>query len=131
MEGSLNRLIAFSSLTGEPISLEMAQRVLKNTLRPREKTVSIEHIQKVVADYFSVKVSHLKARSNSKAITQPRQIGMYLCRNLTSASLPEVGRAFGGKHHTTVMHSIKKVEAQRSCQKDFNNLINMFLESLE
>ena len=109
----------------------MAQRVLKNTLRPREKTVSIEHIQKVVADYFSVKVSHLKARSNSKAITQPRQIGMYLCRNLTSASLPEVGRAFGGKHHTTVMHSIKKVEAQRSCQKDFNNLINMFLESLE
>jgi chromosomal replication initiator protein len=56
---------------------------------------------------------------------------MYLCRNLTSASLPEVGRAFGGKHHTTVMHSIKKVESQRSCQKDFNNLINMFLESLE
>ncbi len=131
LEGSLNRLIAFSSLTGEVVSLGMAQRVLKNTLKTQQKAVSIEHIQKVVADYFSVKISALKARSNSKAITQPRQIAMYLCRNLTSASLPEVGRAFGGKHHTTVMHSIKKVESQRSCQKDFNNLINMFLESLE
>ena len=131
LEGSLNRLIAFSSLTGEPVSLGMAQRVLKNTLKTQQKAVSIEHIQKVVADYFSVKISALKARSNSKAITHPRQIAMYLCRNLTSASLPEVGRAFGGKHHTTVMYSIKKVEAQRSCQKDFNTLINMFLESLE
>ena len=131
LEGSLNRLIAFCSLTGEPISLGMAQRVLKNTLKTRERTVSIERIQKVVADYFSVKVSALKARSNSKAITQPRQIGMYLCRNLTSASLPEVGRAFGGKHHTTVMHSIRKVETKRSNEKDFNNLIDMFLESLE
>ena len=131
LEGSLNRLIAFSSLTGEVVSLGMAQRVLKKTLKTQQKAVSIEHIQKVVADYFSVKISVLKARSNSKAITQPRQIAMYLCRKLTSASLPEVGRAFGGKHHTTVMHSIKKVEAQRSCQKDFNKLINMFLESLE
>jgi chromosomal replication initiator protein len=130
LEGSLVRLMAFSSLTGEPVSLSMAQEVLKNTLKLQERTVTIEHIQKVVADYFGLKVSVLKARSNSKAIAQPRQIGMYLCRVLTSASLPEVGRAFG-KHHTTVMHSIKKVKAQRSSNKDFNNRIKMFLESLE
>ncbi len=131
LEGALLRLMAFSSLTGEPVSLIMSQETLKNTLKSQEETVTIEHIQKIVADYFGLKVSALKARSNSKGIAQPRQIGMYLCRTLTSASLAEVGRTFGGKHHTTVIHSIKKVETQRSSRKDFDNLIKMFLESLE
>ena len=126
LEGALIRLIAFSSFTGKPATLSMAQEALKHTLESQEKRISIEHIQEVVAEYFNLKVSALKSKNNSKAITQPRQIGMYLCRILTSASLPEVGRAFGGKHHTTVMHSIKKVEARKLSSKDFNNLIKMF-----
>ena len=131
LEGSLVRLMAFCSLTGEPVSLGMAQEVLKAILKSQEKQVTIEHIQKIVADYFNLKVSALKAKSNSKMIAHPRQIGMYLCRALTSASLPEIGRAFGGKHHTTVMHSVKKIEAKKSSNREFNNLIKMFLDSLQ
>ena len=105
LEGSLNRLIAFSSLTGEPISLGMAQRVLKNTLKTRERTVSIERIQKVVADYFSVKVSALKARNNSKAV-HPTATDRDVPLQEPDFRLPcpRSARAFGGKHHTTVMH---------------------------
>lgn len=131
LEGCLVRLMAFSSLTGEPVSLGMAQEVLQTILKSQEKQVTIEHIQKIVADYFNLKVSALKAKSNSKMIAHPRQIGMYLCRALTSASLPEVGRAFGGKHHTTVMHSVKRVEGKKSSNREFNNLIKMFLDSLQ
>jgi len=131
LEGSLVRLMAFCSLTGEPVSLGMAQEVLKAILKSQEKQVTIEHIQKIVSDYFNLKVSELKAKSNSKMIAQPRQIGMYLCRALTSASLPEIGRDFGGKHHTTVMHSVKKIEAKKSSNREFNNLIKMFLDSLQ
>ena len=131
LEGSLVRLMAFSSLTDEPVSLAMAQKALKAILKSEEKHVNIEKIQKIVADYFKLKVSALKAKNNSKSITLPRQIGMYLCRELTKASLPEIGRSFGGKHHTTVIHSIKKVEHQKSSNKDYDKLIKMFFDSLK
>lgn len=129
LEGSMVRLMAFSSLRGEKVTLSMAQEVLKHTFRSQEKHITIEQIQKIVGEYFSLKISELKSKNNSKVIAQPRQIGMYLCRQLTTASLPEIGREFGGKHHTTVLHSIKKVEELRNTNKDFNNLVNMFLES--
>ena len=109
----------------------MAQEVLKHILKSQEKHISIEQIQRNVAEYFSLKVAELKSKNNSKAIAQPRQIGMYLCRRLTRASLPEIGREFGGKHHTTVLHSINKVEELRNKNKDFHNLICMFLESFQ
>ena len=131
LEGSLVRLMAFSSLRGEKVSLSMAQEVLKHILKSQEKHISIEQIQRNVAEYFSLKVAELKSKNNSKAIAQPRQIGMYLCRRLTRASLPEIGREFGGKHHTTVLHSINKVEELRNKNKDFHNLICMFLESFQ
>jgi chromosomal replication initiator protein len=129
LEGSLIRLMAFSSLRGEKASLGMAQEVLKHILKSQEKHISIEQIQRRVADYFSLKVSELKSKNNAKVIAQPRQMGMYLCRQLTGASFPEIGREFGGKHHTTVLHSVKKVEERRNTNKDFNNVINMFLDS--
>src|SRR5262245_19244574 len=129
LEGSLVRLMAFSSLRGEKASLSMAQEVLKHILKSQEKHITIEQIQRRVADYFSLKVSALKSKNNAKVIAQPRQVGMYLCRQLTGASFPEIGREFGGKHHTTVLHSVKKVEALRNTDKDFNNIINMFLDS--
>ena len=128
LEGSLIRLIAFASLTGQEITLLLAQDVLKNILDHEEKAVTIEFIQKFVADYYNLKLVELKARNNSKSVAMPRQIAMYLCKALTHASLPEIGRSFGGKHHSTVIHSIRKVEDMRKKDLDFNTLIGNFLE---
>jgi chromosomal replication initiator protein len=82
-----------------------------------------------VSDYYQLKIGELKSKNNSKSVALPRQIAMYLCKNLTHASLPEIGRSFGGKHHSTVIHSIKKVEDLRKTRGDFNSLILNFLES--
>jgi chromosomal replication initiator protein len=128
LEGSLIRLIAYASLTGQEITLPLAQDVLKNILDHDEKAVTIEIIQKFVADYFNLKLIDLKSRNNSKSVAMPRQIAMYLCKALTHASLPEIGRSFGGKHHSTVIHSIRKVEDLRKKDGDFNTLITNFLE---
>ena len=128
LEGSLIRLIAYASLTGQEISLSLAQDVLKNILDHEEKAVTIEAIQKFVADYYNLKMLDLKSRNNSKSVAMPRQIAMYLCKSLTHASLPEIGRSFGGKHHSTVIHSIRKVEDLRKRDGDFNTLIGNFLE---
>jgi chromosomal replication initiator protein len=129
LEGSLIRLIAYASLTGRQISLELAQEVLRSLIDQDEKAITIDRIQKFVSDYYQLKVGELKSRNNSKSIAMPRQIAMYLCKNLTHASLPEIGRSFGGKHHTTVIHSVNKVEHMRKTDEDFNNLIGSFLES--
>jgi chromosomal replication initiator protein len=91
--------------------------------------VTIETIQRFVADYYQLKIAELKSRNNSKSIAMPRQVAMYMCKALTHASLPEIGRSFGGKHHSTVIHSIKKVEELRKKDSDFNSLISNFLES--
>jgi chromosomal replication initiator protein len=128
LEGSLIRLIAFASLTGQEITLPLAQDVLKNILDHEEKAVTIEIIQKFVADYYNLKLVELKSRNNAKSVSMPRQIAMYLCKSLTHASLPEIGRSFGGKHHSTVIHSIRKVEDLRKKDLDFNTLIGNFLE---
>jgi len=104
--------------------------VLKHVLDHDEKAVTIEVIQKFIADYYRLKPNDLKQKNNSKSISRPRQIAMYLCKSLTSASLPEIGRSFGGKHHSTVIHSIKMVEQMKEKDRDFNNLLNSFVESL-
>ncbi len=128
LEGSLTRLVAYASLTNSAISLTLAQDVLKSILNHDEKAVTIEIIQKFVADYYQQKVVDLKSRNNSKSVAIPRQVAMYLCKQLTHASLPEIGRSFGGKHHSTVIHSIRKVEEMRKRDGTFNSLINTFLE---
>ena len=119
---------AYASLTGRDLSLPLAQEVLKNVLEHDERAVTIEVIQKFVADYYNLKLGDLKSRNNSKSIAMPRQVAMYLCKALTHASLPEIGRSFGGKHHSTVIHSIRKVEDLRKNDEDFNSLIGGFLE---
>jgi len=129
LEGSLIRLIAYASLTGQEISLPLAQDVLRNVLEHGERTVTIEIIQKFVADHYNLKLADLKSRNNSKSVAMPRQVAMYLCKSLTHASLPEIGRSFGGKHHSTVIHSIRKVDDLRKKNADFNNQIDGFLES--
>src|SRR5690606_17037714 len=113
LEGALVRLAAFSSLTGERIDLALAQRVLKNITENQARVITIDGIQKEVAQHYSINVSDLKAKSNSRRITEPRQVAMYLSKELTDASLSEIGKQFGGKHHTTVLHAIRKVEKLR------------------
>ena len=131
LEGSLIRLIAYASLTGREISLELTQEVLRNVIEQDDKAVTIEGIQKYISDYYQLKVGELKSRNNSKSIAMPRQIAMYLAKSLTNASLPEIGRSFGGKHHSTVIHSIKKVEEMRKTDLDFNSLIASFLQAFK
>lgn len=130
LEGALIRLIAYSSLTGAEISLGMAQQVLKNLVDLQERRVSIENIQRTVCQEFGLTVSQLKAKNNSHAVAYPRQIAMFLTKELTPASLPQIGREFGGKHHTTVLHSINKIGRQRKADKDLNRIINKLSDSL-
>ena len=99
-------------------------------LQHDERAVTIEVIQKFVADYYQLKLAELKSRNNSKSVAMPRQIAMYLCKSLTNASLPEIGKSFGGKHHSTVIHSIRKIEDLRQRDGNFNTLLNTLSESL-
>jgi chromosomal replication initiator protein len=129
LEGSLIRLLAYASLTGRDISMSLAQEVLRDVLRHEERAVTIDSIQKFVAEYYRLKLAELKSKNNSKSVALPRQVAMYLCKTLTNASLPEIGKSFGGKHHSTVIHSLRKVEDLRKKDAAFNTLINTLLES--
>ena len=131
LEGSLVRLIAYSSLTGRPIDLEMAKETLKDLLEDKSPAVTLDSIQKLVAGYFNIKVVDLKSKNNSRNISFPRQVAMYLCKNLTEQSLPSIGQLFGGKHHSTVIHAIRKVDERRRQDKDFDRLVRSFIESFQ
>jgi chromosomal replication initiator protein len=110
LEGSLTRMIAFCALTGREMSVDLAQDVLSDLWGDEEKVITIEQIQRKVSDFFGVRLGDLKAKNRTKAVAFPRQIAMYLARQLTHASLSEVGRAFGGKDHTTVLHAVDKIQ---------------------
>ncbi len=129
LEGSLTRLLAYASLSGRDVSMGLAQEVLRDVLKHEERAVTIDMIQKFVAEYYQLKLADIKSKNNSKSIALPRQVAMYLCKALTSASLPEIGKSFGGKHHSTVIHSIRKVEELRQKDTVFNNLIHTLTES--
>jgi chromosomal replication initiator protein len=131
LEGALVKLMAYSSLTGTPINLQMAQQVLKHLVHVQDRRVTIDAIQKAVAERFSIKQSQLKEKSNTRKIVYPRQVAMYLVKELTDASLPEIGRAFGGKHHTTVIHSINKIDQTRHHDADLNRLLHSLMDSLQ
>lgn len=124
LEGFLIRIGAYASLTSTPVTLAMAREVLKDILVEKNRDISIEEIQKVVAAHFSVKVSDLKSPKRLKALVLPRQIAMYLSRQLTSSSYPEIGERFGGKDHSTIIHAIKKIERQMEEDFHLRSLIN-------
>ncbi len=130
LEGALIRLVAHSSLIGAEITLPYTQQVLKNFIDSQARKVTIESIQKAVAEQFGLRLVEIKAKNNSRAIVYPRQIAMYLAKHLTEASLPEIGRQFGGKHHTTVLHSVEKIDEVRKTDKDLNRMINKLTEQL-
>ncbi len=116
LEGALNRVVAHSTLIGRPVTLESTQEVLQDLLRSCNKRITVEDIQKQVAEYYNIKVSDMHSARRSVTIARPRQIAMYLAKQLTTKSLPEIGRKFGGKDHTTVMHGVKRI--QELMQKD-------------
>ncbi len=130
LEGALIRLIAWCSLHGVDITLATAQQCLKQFIDTQIRKVTIEAIQRATAESFGMKISELKQKNNSRQIVVPRQIAMYLAKQMTEASLPEIGRQFGGKHHTTVMHSIAKIDEQRRTDKALNSTISKLMETL-
>lgn len=131
LEGALTRLIAVSSVTRQPITLPMAHQTLKHLSSGSERKISVESILKAVAERFNLQPAQLKVKSNTQQIAYPRQVAMYLVKELTHASLPEIGRYFGGKHHTTVLHSVQKIEELRQRNEDLNNLIHAVTDSLQ
>ena len=131
LEGSLVRLMAYASLKALKIDLALAQETLKNIIEEESASVSIEAIQKAVAQQYKLKVADLKSKNNSRSIAMPRQVAMYLCKSMTKSSLPEIGREFGGKHHTTVLHSINKITALIETDSNFHRFINRLTTELQ
>jgi chromosomal replication initiator protein len=131
LEGALVKLMAYSSLTGVAINLQMAHQVLRSLVSVQERRVTIDAIQKAVAERLQIRQAQLKEKSNTKKVVFPRQVAMYLAKELTTASLPEIGRAFGGKHHTTVIHSIQKIDQMRKVDPDLNRLLHTLMDSLQ
>ena len=130
LEGYLRRVIAYSSLKGEPIDLDLTKEALKTLLDSSMTIITVEKIQKAIGHEFKIKISQLKSKNNSPKIAFPRQIAMYLSKQMTKTSLPEIGKKFGGKHHTTVLHSIRKIEKLRSKDTEFDKKINTLINQI-
>ncbi len=113
LEGAFNRVVAYATLVGRPVTPEMTRDVLQDLLRANDRKVTIDEIQRQVADYYNLRLSELLSARRARVIARPRQVAMYLSKNLTARSLPEIGRKFGGRDHTTVMHAVKKVDDLR------------------
>jgi len=127
LEGALRRVIATASFTGQPITLDFAKEALKDLLALQERLVTIDNIQKTVVEYFKIRMTDLLSKSRRRSITRPRQIAMSLAKELTTHSLPEIGDAFGGRDHTTVLHACRRIKALRESEnrirEDYLNLL--------
>ena len=128
LEGMLNRVIAFASLTGRPLSLDLARETLKDILPADDQRVLAPEIVKSVARHYGLKVSEIKSKNNAKQIAFPRQVAMYLCKQLTELSYPDIGKLFINKHHSTVMYSVEKIEKLRETDKDLDRTVQQFLD---
>ena len=131
LEGALNRVAAQKELVGREITLENCKEILRDLLRPNERRVSIEEIQKRVAAHFSIRVADMHSARRSRAIARPRQVAMYLSKHLTTRSLPEIGRKFGGRDHTTVIHAVRKIEELRAADETFSEDVSLLRRMLE
>ncbi len=131
LEGGLNRVVAHSQLVGRAITLESTQEVLQDLLRASDRRITIEEIQKKVAEHFTIKLAEMSSARRSRQVARPRQIAMYLAKQLTSRSLPEIGRKFGGRDHTTVMHAVKKVEELKESDHNFAEDVELLRRMLQ
>src|SRR5689334_1440142 len=131
LEGALNRIVAHATLVGRPITLETAQEVLHDLLRANDRRVTIEEIQKRVAEHYNIRLADMHSARRARAVARPRQVAMYLCKQLTPRSLPEIGRKFGGRDHTTVMHAVRKIEELRAADRTLAEDIELLRRMLE
>ncbi|HYB11239.1 MAG TPA: chromosomal replication initiator protein DnaA [Alphaproteobacteria bacterium] len=131
LEGALNRIVAHATLIGRSITLETTQEVLHDLLRANDRRVTIEEIQKRVAEHFNIRISDMHSARRARAVARPRQVAMYLAKQLTARSLPEIGRKFGGRDHTTVMHAVRKVEELRATDSGFSDDVELLRRMLE
>jgi chromosomal replication initiator protein len=129
LEGALHRVIANAGFTGRPISLEFTRETLKDLLTMQARLVTMENIQKTVADYYKLRIADLLSKRRSRSVARPRQVAMALAKELTTHSLPEIGDGFGGRDHTTVMHACKRVrelrDSEQRLQEDYSNLLRI------
>jgi chromosomal replication initiator protein len=127
LEGALRRVVATSNFTGRPITLDLVKEALRDLLALQEKLVTVENIQKTVAEYYKIRIADLLSKRRSRSIARPRQVAMALAKELTNHSLPEIGDAFGGRDHTTVLHACRRVkelrETERRIGEDYMNLL--------
>ncbi len=131
LEGALNRIVAHGTLIGRDITLEMTQEVLHDLLRASDRRVTIEEIQKRVAEHYNIRISDMHSARRARAVARPRQVAMYLAKQLTTRSLPEIGRKFGGRDHTTVMHAVRKVDELRAGDSSFSEDVELLRRMLE
>ena len=130
LEGALLRVVAYAGFRDKPVSLDLAKEALEDLLALNRRQVSVEFIQKTVADFFKIKVADMYAKRRHAHIVLPRQIAMYLAKELTQKSLPEIGEAFGGRDHTTVLHAMRKIAEQRQHDADLNHQIHVLEQTL-
>ncbi len=131
LEGALNRVIAYSSFVKKPLTIEMAQDVLKDLIRASQRRITIDDIQRKVADYYNIRLSDLLSARRSRTIARPRQVAMYLSKILTTRSLPEIGRKFGGRDHTTVIHAVKRIESLQDSDSAIQEEVDILSRALE
>ncbi|NKB55359.1 MAG: chromosomal replication initiator protein DnaA [Alphaproteobacteria bacterium] len=131
LEGALNRLVAYANLVGRPITLDNTQEVLHDILRANDRRVTIEEIQKRVAEHYNIRLGEMHSARRSRAIARPRQVAMYLAKQLTARSLPEIGKKFGGRDHTTVMHAVRKIDELCALDSAFSEDVELLRRMLE
>jgi len=131
LEGALTRLFAFASLVGRKIDMELTQDCLADVLRASERKITVEEIQRKVSDHYRIRLSDMIGPKRLRSYARPRQVAMYLCKHMTSRSLPEIGRRFGGRDHTTVMHGVKRIEELKSSDGQIAEDLELLRRALE
>ena len=132
LEGALTRAVAYASLTQQPVTTEVVTEALKNIFADNKtKKITLDIIQEIIADYFKIKIDELHSKKRTREIAFPRQIAMYLCRELTDTSLPRIGNFFGGRDHTTVIHAYDKINAEKETNKKLSNTLKELIERIQ
>jgi chromosomal replication initiator protein len=131
LEGALNRVIAYGNLVGRKLDLDFTREVLADVLRAHSRKLTIDEIQRRVADHYALKINDLISPRRAREVARPRQVAMYLAKMLTPRSLPEIGRRFGGRDHTTVMHAVKRIEELRATDHELDRDINQLRRALD
>ena len=131
LEGALHKVLAYSRFNGEKLSIQMAKEALRDLLSIKNRQISVENIQKAVADFYKIKVADMYSKRRPAAIARPRQIAMYLAKELTQKSLPEIGESFGGRDHTTVLHAVRKIGADRKQDTELNQQLHVLEQTIK